>query len=554
MAKNGTPNFKVEAEQVSSDAAGARSSRDLGRLEAGLEYLLISHMNAQSPLATGPESHERLVDYFLDLLRRVKPSHFLDIGANDASMAVRVKRLLPGCNVSAFEANPIIHQTYQAGVAARGVNYANVAVAAQDGVATIYAPVTLSNGFVNGEVVSMPSAEPAVTGKSSLLRRNETATYNEHLVRTVSLDAVLREAETGPVPRDVALWIDVEGAAYDVLSGASEALQRTSVIFIESENHEFWTGQKQCADVARFLISAGFLPLRRDREYGDKQFNTVFIHHSLAGVIYPQTYIGDETLRVQPAPLCTSTLPLSGTAPVKKSYHSLAACLVAEIPVFVPVFNNPTYAANMLRQLKDLGIRNIFFVDNASTYPGMINFLERVAGETTVIRLPENKGPYDLVLSETNYACLPDIFCVTDPDLEFNKNMPRDFLFDLLNLTNKFGLGKAGLALDLSDRQKMHEEKFLFGEHYFHIWEWEGQFWHEPVDKLADGSTVFKAKIDTTFALYNKKYFKREHFWDALRVAGPYTCRHLPWYKDTGLPLPEEDHYRATQKFSYYMI
>jgi hypothetical protein len=239
---------------------------------------------------------------------------------------------------------------------------------------------------------------------------------------------------------------------------------------------------------------------------------------------------------------------------VKKSYHSLAACLVAEIPVFVPVFNNPTYAANMLRQLKDLGIRNIFFVDNASTYPGMINFLERVAGETTVIRLPENKGPYDLVLSETNYACLPDIFCVTDPDLEFNKNMPRDFLFDLLNLTNKFGLGKAGLALDLSDRQKMHEEKFLFGEHYFHIWEWEGQFWHEPVDKLADGSTVFKAKIDTTFALYNKKYFKREHFWDALRVAGPYTCRHLPWYKDTGLPLPEEDHYRATQKFSYYMI
>ncbi|MDR3463525.1 MAG: FkbM family methyltransferase [Beijerinckiaceae bacterium] len=551
MATNGTPN--VNPDRILSETPEASLARDLRRLEAGLEYLLISQMNAQSPPVTGPASHERLVDYFLDLLSRVAPTYFLDIGANDASMAVRVKRLLPACNVFAFEANPIVHQIYQTGVAAHGVTYVNLALAARDGVATIYAPVTLSNGFVDGEVVAMPSAEPAVTGKSSLLRRNEAATYNEHLVQTVSLNTVLRGAATGPTPRDVALWIDVEGAAYDVLSGASEALERTSVIFIESENHEFWTDQKQCADVARVLISAGFLPLRRDREYGDKQFNTVFIHHSLASVIYPQAYIGNPELRAHPAALPVLTQPLVASTPVKKSYHSLAACLVAEIPVFVPVFNNPTYAANMLRQLKGLGIRNIFFVDNASTYPGMVDFLEQVAGETTVIRLPENKGPYDLVLSETNYACLPDIFCVTDPDLEFNRNMPRDFLFDLLNLTNKFGLGKAGLALDLSDRHKMHEEKFLFGEHYFHIWEWEGQFWQEPVDKLADGSTVFKAKIDTTFALYNKKYFQREHFWDALRVAGPYTCRHLPWYKDTGLPLAEEDHYRATQKFSYYM-
>jgi FkbM family methyltransferase len=547
MTTNGMQNGNVKPGPVPV------SSGDLSRLEAGLEYLLISQMNASSSQDTGPASHQRLVTLFLDLLGRVKPGLFLDIGANDASMALRVKRLMPDCIVAAFEANPLVHQAYQAAVLAQGVNYLNAAVAGQDGMATIYAPVTLSNGFVDGEVVPMSSAEPLVTGKSSLLRRNEDATYNEHIVRAVSLDGLLRDSGNESGRRDVALWIDVEGAAYDVLSGASQALQRTALIFIESENHEFWTGQKQCADVARVLISAGFIPVQRDREYGDKQFNTIFIHHSFANVIYPKTYTAaGKPLTPMPS-LLVPAQPVAGIMPAKRSYHSLAACLVAEIPVFVPVFNNPTYAANMLRQLKDLGIRNIFFVDNASTYPGMAGFLDRVSHETTVIRLPENKGPYDLVLSETNYACLPDIFCVTDPDLEFNKDMPRDFLFDLLNLTNKFELGKAGLALELADRHKMQEDKFLFGEHYFHIWEWEGQFWQEPVDRLADGSTVFKAKIDTTFALYNKKYFKREFFWDALRVAGPYTCRHLPWYKDTGLPDSEENHYRATQKFSYYM-
>jgi FkbM family methyltransferase len=553
MAKNGKRNAKVKPSQVPYEGSTGSLPSDFSRLEASLEYLLINQVNASSPVETGPASHQRLVEFFLQLLELVKPRVFFDIGANDASMAVRVKRQMPDCTVAAFEANPLIHQVYQATVVAQGVNYVNAAVAAQDGIAKIYAPVTLSNGFVAGEVVPMVSTEPLVTGKSSLLRRNEDATYNEHLVTSISLDALMRDNGNGSVQRDVALWIDVEGAAFEVLSGAKQALARTSVIFIESENHEFWTGQKQCADVARVLISAGFLPLQRDREYGDKQFNTVFIHHSFADVIYPRTYVRDETRRA-PTDVLARKQSLPDNAPMKKSYHSLAACLVAEIPVFVPVFNNPTYAMNMLRQLKDFGIRNIFFVDNASTYPEMVSFLDRVSQETTVIRLPENKGPYDLVLSETNYACLPDIFCVTDPDLEFNPNMPRDFLFDLLNLTNKFSLGKAGLALELTDRHKMHDEKFLFGEHYFHIWEWESQFWQDPIDKLADGSPIFKAKIDTTFALYNKKYFKREFFWDALRVAGPYTCRHLPWYKDAGLPLAEENHYRETQKFSYYMV
>ena len=156
-------------------------------------------------------------------------------------------------------------------------------------------------------------------------------------------------------------------------------------------------------------------------------------------------------------------------------------------------------------------------------------------------------------MSDVNFQLMPEIFCVTDPDLELNQEMPQDFLYTLLGLTHKHNVGKAGLALDLGDRRLMKTEKFAFADRHFHIWEWESQFWTESLGQIEDGSPVYKANIDTTFALYNKKFFSRERFYDAVRLAGRYTCRHLPWYTDTGIPATEEQFYKRTQKHSYHM-
>jgi hypothetical protein len=65
--------------------------------------------------------------------------------------------------------------------------------------------------------------------------------------------------------------------------------------------------------------------------------------------------------------------------------------------------------------------------------------------------------------------------------------------------------------------------------------------------------TRYKARIDTTFALYNKRYFDPQEPLEAIRVAGRFTCRHLPWYRDSGLTTAEEAQYRASQKFSLYL-
>jgi hypothetical protein len=66
---------------------------------------------------------------------------------------------------------------------------------------------------------------------------------------------------------------------------------------------------------------------------------------------------------------------------------------------------------------------------------------------------------------------LPRHICLTDPDLAFNPAMPADFLGDLAALAARERVGKAGLALDISDRDAMRQEPFLIQERKWKIWE-----------------------------------------------------------------------------------
>ena len=45
------------------------------------------------------------------------------------------------------------------------------------------------------------------------------------------------------------------------------------------------------------------------------------------------------------------------------------------------------------------------------------------------------------------YDGLPNYFIYTDPDIEFNKNLPLNFIQHLINLTEKHRIGKGGSLL-----------------------------------------------------------------------------------------------------------
>lgn len=236
-----------------------------------------------------------------------------------------------------------------------------------------------------------------------------------------------------------------------------------------------------------------------------------------------------------------------------RPYLSLGAALQTDITILIPCFNAVTYARGMVEQLRARGLPRLILVDNASTYPPMREYLAAPGPGVTVITQAENKGPRDIFLDPVSLALLPQFFCVTDPDLVLNPEMPKDFIAQLAALTEGLCIGKAGLALDIADRTAMRQEDFLIGERHWKIWDWEEQFWQEQLDPLREGDPVFRADVDTTFAVYNKRFFDRGAPLKAVRVAGRYTCRHLPWYQDVELPTEEERFYRSHARHSNFL-
>jgi hypothetical protein len=116
---------------------------------------------------------------------------------------------------------------------------------------------------------------------------------------------------------------------------------------------------------------------------------------------------------------------------------------------------------------------------------------------------------------------LPDIYILSDPDLELNPNMPYNFSDIFLEISEKHKAYKVGSALDLSD-----SDKFIQCDNYTNgknIYDWESQFWENPISDT--NYELYDAGIDTTFTLINNKYQNKQ-----IRIAGDFTAKHLPWY------------------------
>jgi hypothetical protein len=220
----------------------------------------------------------------------------------------------------------------------------------------------------------------------------------------------------------------------------------------------------------------------------------------------------------------------------------------ALVPIFVPTFNNPTLLRGMLDQLLGRGFASVTVLDNASTFPPMLTLLDEVADRVHVHRFRTNRGPAAILNDTRLWNSLPRVFCLTDPDLKFHQEMPEDFVDRLYELSEKFCKGKVGLALDISDPSILRDDDFVIDGGTYKIWEWEAQFWVHEVE-----SDVYKAQVDTTFALYNKAFHDPSRHLDALRVGGTFTCEHLPWRRDFALPRDELEFYQSLNRHSFYI-
>lgn len=202
---------------------------------------------------------------FRALLRPLRIDTVCDVGSMDGAESRAFRSRLPSARILALEANPqnFHRMSADARLHAADVELIEAAAAAFDGDAPFY-------------VVGADFDAPDIRrGHSSLRRRDAPrGPLHEVRVRTVRLDSLL----SGDAGRRLALWIDVEGVALEVLEGARGILAGTQLLHVEVESVPCISeGQHLAPEVIALLTAAGFDEIATDHPPGTPQFNAVFL-------------------------------------------------------------------------------------------------------------------------------------------------------------------------------------------------------------------------------------------------------------------------------------
>ena len=204
---------------------------------------------------------------FASLLDCLGVNAVCDIGSMDGSDALRFRRQCPGATVIAFEANPRNFERMRND-------------AALDAADILREPLAVSDSDGSADFFVVRTGRPEVRarrGMSSLYQRRQPDQLEAIVrVQTTRLDTYL-----GPrVPHRtrIALWIDVEGKALEVISGARDALVNVQLVHVEVETTPLIAdAQRTYSDVYALLESSGFVEIATDHPVRDSQFNTLWM-------------------------------------------------------------------------------------------------------------------------------------------------------------------------------------------------------------------------------------------------------------------------------------
>uniref|UniRef100_A0A6C0DLT5 Glycosyltransferase 2-like domain-containing protein n=1 Tax=viral metagenome TaxID=1070528 RepID=A0A6C0DLT5_9ZZZZ len=206
------------------------------------------------------------------------------------------------------------------------------------------------------------------------------------------------------------------------------------------------------------------------------------------------------------------------------------------IPIIIICFNNYKYVQNMIEQINRIQPKyknDIVIMNNSSDDPSTLKYLKKIRLYYRVIDR-DNNGPWISPDRNTDlYNELPDKFILTDPDLELNAKLPTYFIEQMVTLSDKHQIGKLGFAISIEDQDKMYPGNYMLG---CSIHDWEYQYWASRINDR--NYELYDAPIDTTFSLINKKYWCN---W-SVRMAGNFTCKHLPFYIENPIMTIEEEY------------
>lgn len=193
------------------------------------------------------------------------------------------------------------------------------------------------------------------------------------------------------------------------------------------------------------------------------------------------------------------------------------------IPIFIISYNRLHYLKLLVECLENKGYTNISIIDNKSSYPPLLNYLQNIKHK--VFYMDKNYGHKVFWIHESFRKIIEtQYYAVTDPDILPIQQCPDDFMEQFYEiLQNNPKVQKVGFSLKIDDIPNHNEYKD-------YIIKWERQFYEKPLE--SKGYKIYNAPIDTTFALYRPTMdiLNDELFYNAIRTGYPYQARHLTWY------------------------
>lgn len=197
-----------------------------------------------------------LQDTFLNLVSLLQVSSFFEIGVMNGRHTKIILANDEKCAVYSFEPNIYCFPSLIPLLENDRLTLVPFAVSSQSGFADFYFPLK-----VNGKDLK------PMSGVSSLNRLNDKdAVENElksQMVATISGKDYL-EAHPDINPSSLALWIDTEGHAKDVLGGFGDHLSHIPIMIIEVEYGELFSSSPNWNDVIAILNQFDYCVVGRD--------------------------------------------------------------------------------------------------------------------------------------------------------------------------------------------------------------------------------------------------------------------------------------------------
>lgn len=211
---------------------------------------------------------------FKILLRQCGVDCVFDIGACDGSESIMFRQVLPKAVVVAFEANPFLYKKMAANpnFHIQGIEFFPYAITNKNGTA----PFHVIDLDYDDAATSNPITNPG-TGLSSLLASDGGVKIKESVeVQTRRIDEFLLSRH--PEVRRVGLWIDAEGAEFEILEGMAGIKERVVAVHVETARIPMRVGQKVYAELEVLMKSLGFVPLATNMSKASIWGDVVFVN------------------------------------------------------------------------------------------------------------------------------------------------------------------------------------------------------------------------------------------------------------------------------------